>query len=138
CIRAKLANTRKRLVRGTPHQAGPDSLGSARLIGDLEIMRASLAANRGHLIAEGRVSEVIRTVSTFGLHLATMDVREHADAHRAVLAQLFDRTGELDGPYLELARPERTLLLEGEMESRRPLTGIELGLDEAAAKTFGV
>jgi phosphoenolpyruvate carboxylase len=138
CIRAKLANTRKRLARGTPHHPGREYLGSAELVADLEVMRTSLAGNRGQLIAEGRLAELIRTVSAFGLHLATMDVREHADAHHAVLAQLFDRTGELDGPYLELARPERTMLLEGELESRRPLAGIELGLDEATAKTFGV
>jgi len=138
CIRAKLANTRKRLARGTPHQPGRDYLGSAALINDLEVMRTSLAEHRGHLIAEGGLAELIRTVSAFGLHLATMDVREHADAHHAVLAQLFDRVGELDGPYASLDRTARTTLLVDELESRRPLTGIELGLDEAAAKTFGV
>jgi len=138
CIRAKLANTRKRLARGTPHQPGRDYLGSAALINDLEVMRTSLAEHRGHLIAEGGLAELIRTVSAFGLHLATMDVREHADAHHAVLAQLFDRVGELDRPYASLDRTARTTLLVDELESRRPLTGIELGLDEAAAKTFGV
>jgi len=138
CIRAKLANTRKRLARGTPHQPGRDYLGSAALINDLEVMRTSLAEHRGHLIAEGGLAELIRTVSAFGLHLATMDVREHADAHHAVLAQLFDRVGELDGPYASLDRTARTTLLVDELESRRPLAGIELGLDEAAAKTFGV
>ncbi len=138
CVRAKLANTRKRLARGTPHQPGRDYLGSASLIDDLEVMRISLSENKGHLIAEGRLAELIRTVSAFGLHLATMDVREHADAHHAVLAQLFDRLGELERPYASLDRGARTALLVDEMDSRRTLAGIELGLDEAAAQTFGV
>ena len=138
CIRAKLANTRARLANGTRHRPGRDYLGSAALIEDLEVMRRSLAEHRGHLVAEGRLAELIRTVSAFGLHLATMDVREHADAHHAVLARLFDRLGELDRPYAELDRAERTALLVEELESRRPLTGIELGLDDAAARTFEV
>jgi phosphoenolpyruvate carboxylase len=138
CIRAKLANTRARLANGTRHRPGRDYLGSAALIEDLEVMRRSLAEHRGHLVAEGRLAELIRTVSAFGLHLATMDVREHADAHHAVLARLFDRLGELDRPYAELDRAERTALLVEELESRRPLTGIALGLDDAAARTFEV
>jgi phosphoenolpyruvate carboxylase len=138
CIKMKLANTRERLAQGTPHKPGRDYHGSAELIADLEVMRRSLATHRGHLIADGRLAELIRTVTAFGLHLATMDVREHADAHHAVLAQLFDRLGELEVPYAELDRAQRIELLTGELESRRPLAGIELGLDQAAAKTFGV
>ncbi len=138
CIKMKLANTRERLAKGTPHLPGRDYLGSAELIADLEVMRRSLATHRGHLIAEGRLAELIRTVTAFGLHLATMDVREHADAHHVVLAQLFDRLGELEVRYSALDRAQRLALLTDELESRRPLAGIELGLDEAAEKTFGV
>ncbi|HEV2088773.1 MAG TPA: phosphoenolpyruvate carboxylase, partial [Cryptosporangiaceae bacterium] len=138
CIQAKLGNTRARLARGTPHRPGHDYLGSTELLTDLETMRASLYAHRGHLVADGRLAQVVRTVAAFGLHLATMDIREHADAHHVVLARLVDAHGELDSPYAALDRPARTAYLVRELAGRRPLAGVDPGLDEAAARTFGV
>jgi phosphoenolpyruvate carboxylase len=138
CIRAKLERTRQRLAAGLAHTPGLDYLGSAALLEDLEVMRRSLLEHRGSLVAQGRLTEAIRVIGAFGLHLATMDVREHADAHHAVLSTLFDRLGEMDGKYAELDRPQRTALLVSELSSRRPLTGLATRLDGADAKTFGV
>ncbi|MGW0433038.1 phosphoenolpyruvate carboxylase [Micromonospora sp. NPDC003197] len=137
CIKAKLANTRLRLSRGTPHVPGRDYRGSAELISDLELMRASLARNSGQLTAVGRLATAIRTVSAFGLHLATMDVREHAEAHHAVLAQLYGQVGEVTD-YNTLPRGERTKLLAEELAGRRPLSTVDTPLTEAARKTFNV
>jgi phosphoenolpyruvate carboxylase len=138
CILAKLANTRSRLAQASAHEPGRDYLGAGELIADLQVMQQSLEANRGGLVAEGRVAELISAVSAFGLQLATMDIREHADAHHAVLAELFDRLGEGDRPYAELDRPARTELLVRELDGRRPLTGGDPGLDEKSGQTFGV
>ena len=137
CIRTKLANTRERLARGTPHQNGRDYLGTGELVADLELMRASLARNAGRLTAVGLLASVIRVVSAFGLHLATMDVREHADAHHEVLAQLYAAVGE-EPHYLELAREDRTALLAKELEGRRPLSGLDTPLNDAGRKVAGV
>ena len=93
CVQLKLAHTRDRIARGSAHRPGHDYLGSADLLADLTLMRDSLVAHRGGLAATGRMDRLIRTVATFGLHLATLDVREHADAHHHALAQLFDRAG---------------------------------------------
>ena len=138
CIQAKLANTRTRLAEATPHQPGRDYLGTADLLEDLAVMRRSLAAHRGELVADGRLAALTRTVAAFGLHLATMDVREHADAHHAVLAQLFDRLGESDQPYAALSRDQRTELLVAELAGRRPLAGVDRGLDKEGERTIGV
>jgi phosphoenolpyruvate carboxylase len=137
CIKAKLANTRLRLGRGTTHVPGRDYRGSAELLADLELMRASLARNSGQLTAVGRLASAIRTVSAFGLHLATMDVREHAEAHHVVLGQLYAQVGEV-ADYATLTRTERTKLLAEELTGRRPLSSVDTPLTEAARKTFEV
>jgi phosphoenolpyruvate carboxylase len=58
---------------------GNDGYGSAdELLADLRTIRASLAANRGARVADGRVARLERMVEIFGFHLATLDVRLHA------------------------------------------------------------
>src|SRR5438552_3878447 len=84
----------------------PSVPGSADLIADLELLRGSLARNAGQLPASGPLAQAIRTVAAFGLHVATMDVREHAEAHHTVLAQLFERAGEV-ADYRSLSRLQR-------------------------------
>ncbi|MEV6844687.1 phosphoenolpyruvate carboxylase [Actinoplanes sp. NPDC051411] len=136
-IKAKLANTRKRLDQGTAHVPGRDYLGSDELISDLELMRASLARNSGQLTAVGVVATAIRTVSAFGLQLATLDVREHAEKHHEVLQQMYTQVGEVDD-YAALDRTQRTKLLADELTGRRPLSALDTPLTDSARKTFDV
>jgi phosphoenolpyruvate carboxylase len=136
CIRLKLGLTRTRLATGGPHVPGRDYLGTDELVADLERIRASLARGGGGLVASGRVASAIRTVSTFGLQLATLDVREHADAHHEVLAQLYRRVGEVD--YGSLSRSDRAAVLVRELASRRPLSTMDTPLSTVARRTFDV
>ncbi|MFM2127858.1 MAG: hypothetical protein RIQ86_371 [Actinomycetota bacterium] len=82
----RLELTRKRHAAGTPHVPGRDYQNTEELLDDLNIMRDSLLANHGELIATGQLERIIRTVSAFGLIHATMDVREHSQIHHAALA----------------------------------------------------
>ncbi len=139
CMRRKLLNTRARLAEGRPREPGRDYGGAHELVAELMLVRDSLLLDRGELIARGRVERAIRTLSAFGLGLATLDVREHASAHHHAVGQLVDRlAGEDDDarPYASLSREERRVLLAAELASRRPLAPSPPPLDAAGARTF--
>ncbi|HEY3872927.1 MAG TPA: phosphoenolpyruvate carboxylase [Actinocrinis sp.] len=151
CVREKLLNTRKRIAEQRPHVPGQDYLNGEELVADLMLMRDSLVADRGELIARGELDQVIRTLSAFGLHLATLDVREHADAHHHAIGQLIDRLGGESWRYEDMPRAYRAELLAKELRSRRPLALLPSAihrapdaaaatslLDEAGARTFGI
>ena len=119
CVRQKLLNTRARLAGRRRHEPGRDYVGTAELLADLALVRDSLLLHRGELIARGRLEQAMRTLAAFGLHLATLDVREHADAHHDALAQLFDRVGDGDRPYAR-ARARRAPRAAGRRAALAP------------------
>jgi phosphoenolpyruvate carboxylase len=129
CIQQKLVNTRRRLASGRPREPGRDYVEAGDLLAELRLVRDSLVAHRGGLIAHGRLERGMRTLAAFGLHLATLDVREHADAHHHVLSQLIEG-------YAELSRDERRTVLARELTSQRPLAFRPPPLDDAGRRTF--
>jgi phosphoenolpyruvate carboxylase len=68
-------------------QALPAYCGVQEFIDDLETLRASLAAHRGLRIARTQVDPLILQVRTFGLHLHTLDIRQHAKVHAQALQE---------------------------------------------------
>jgi phosphoenolpyruvate carboxylase len=131
CVQQKLVNTRRRLADERPREEGRDYAGRDELLAELRLVRDSLIEHRGGLIAHGRLERAMRTLAAFGLHLATLDVREHADAHHYVLSQLIEG-------YAELSRGGRRDVLARELASSRPLAFHPLPLDEAGQRTFAV
>ncbi len=55
---------------------------------DLEVMRISLRQNRGAELADQWLTPLQRQVRTFGFHLHTLDIRQHARIHQAAVADL--------------------------------------------------
>jgi phosphoenolpyruvate carboxylase len=68
-------------------QALPAYGSTQELLDDLETLRASLAANRGLRIARSLIDPLILQVRTFGLHLHTLDIRQHARTHAKALKE---------------------------------------------------
>ena len=123
-VYSRLAATSKALtgrMPGRPPQAELtpyDTPGA--FIADLAIIHASLHAHGSELLASHRLTPLIDAVRTFGFHLASLDLRQNADVHEAVIAELFDRAG-VASDYLQRSEVERIALLAAEVRSPRPL-----------------
>ncbi len=142
-MREKLHATRERIRTADAHVHGADYATREELAADLGILRDTLRRHGGRKAADGTLAVAQHVLAASGLNLATLDIREHSEKHHAVAARLFDRVGELECPYAELSRAERTAVLARELASRRPLVGSvitedESILDEDTRTTFQV
>ena len=124
----RLAFTRNRHAVGGPHVPGRDYQDTSELLADLTLMRDSLFAHRGELIATGLLERTIRSIAAFGLTHATLDIREHSDAHHNVLKNFLG-----DG-YLEKSHDEKFEILIGELANGTKQSGSSL--EATASKTL--
>ena len=99
-IRHKLLITQARHRGALPHAPGRDYKNTDELLADFTIMRDSLLQHNGQLIAGGLLERLTRAITAFGLTHATMDIREHSDAHRKLLTEVI---GEFDTEKLSQA-----------------------------------
>src|SRR5215207_8292517 len=88
-------------------------------LADLDLVRASLAEH-GAVMVGGRLDRLIRAVETFGFHLATLDLRQNADVHRRVVADLL-RVAGVEADYEKLDSRARVALLRRELAHARLL-----------------
>lgn len=137
CIKAKLINTGRRISASTYHEPGRDYATTSELLAEFGLLETSLRNHAAGLVADGALARVRRALAAFGLHLATLDIREHADYHHDAVGQLVDRLGT-EKPYGSLTREERFAFLGAELASRRPLSGHPIKLDGAADGTYDV
>lgn len=117
---------------------------------DLTVVAGSLAEDGGAFLATGGALErLIAAVETFGFHLATLDLRQNADVHQRVIAQLLQVAG-VESHYPNLDEASRVALLRRELASERLLaspfatytdeTQVEFAILRAAARahaTYG-
>ncbi|MBJ6724647.1 phosphoenolpyruvate carboxylase [Geomesophilobacter sediminis] len=84
-----LAIVLHRLRRAYDEPGHPDAYrDAASFRADLTLVRACLAAQGGERLARRYLDAILRRVETFGFHLHTLDIRQHARVHAQAVAEL--------------------------------------------------
>ncbi len=83
-----------------------------KFLDDLKKLQRSLIDNGSRLLAEGRLADLIRSVSVFGFHMMPLDLRQHAGKHADVVAELFQHAGLEDYNSLNEEQKQAALLRE--------------------------
>jgi phosphoenolpyruvate carboxylase len=97
---------------------------------DIEIIAASLKANKGANAGLFYVRRLLRRIDTFGFHLATLDIRQHASVLHEVIARGFD-----DPQWQQRSSVERRKILALALERD---TGARAELDALGKRTLAV
>ncbi len=93
CLAARLASTLGQ-PSGEPGTlegalaALPAYPNAAEFLDDLRLMRESLLENRGERLVATLLDPLLLQARTFGLHLHTLDIRQHARLHTAALDEI--------------------------------------------------
>lgn len=83
----------------------------------LEVIRKSLLAGRGAMLADGELKAAEQRLSVFGLHTARMDLRQHSAHHEAAITEILGRAD-----YPRLPEGEKVSILAAALASARVLT----------------
>lgn len=69
-------------------------------------IRRSLLAGRGAMLADGQLKDAGHVLEVFGLHTASLDIRQHSSHHEAAVAELMVEVFQISG-YGKLNEQER-------------------------------
>ena len=97
---------------------------------DIRLIAASLQVNKGTNAGLYYVRRLLRRIDTFGFHLVTLDVRQHASILHQVIARGYD-----DPKWLERSSAERRELLADALEHDR---GPTIELDALGKRNLAV
>nr|GMD31834.1 phosphoenolpyruvate carboxylase-like [Ipomoea batatas] len=135
-VRDKLYSTRERarqlLANGfsdIPEEAAFTNV--EQFLEPLELCYRSLCACGDRPIADGSLLDFLRQVSTFGLSLVRLDIRQESDRHTDVLDAITLHLGI--GSYKEWSEERRQEWLLSELGGKRPLFGPDLPKTEEIA-----
>ena len=116
----------------------PQSYASvAEFAADLEVMEDSLQQHGSRLLAGGRLRSLRRAVSSFGFHLAPLDIRQHSEFHENCVSELLLHAGT-GVDYKALNEDQRIDLLVKELTSTRPLRSPFAQYDEVVQKELTI
>lgn len=104
---------------------------------DLGVIAASLATHGAQELGEERLEPLRHAVTAFGFHLATLDLRQNADVHEVVVAELFARAG-VEADYLALDEGARVSVLARELATSRLLRSPFVAYSELITKELAI
>jgi len=110
---------------------------AADLMADLDTVDASLRGNGAAVVADGRLAKLRGALRIFGFHLATLDLRQNADVHARVIAELLSNAG-VEADYAALGEAARVELLGRELASPRLLSVPFATLSDETAKELNI
>jgi len=99
---------------------------------DLSLARQSLSANGGERIARFMFDPLLRQVDTFGFHLHTLDVREHARVHKRALLEFSGAVAATEGS-LPAAPSKETVKL---FDSLRMVSAVKRDFPAEAIRSY--
>jgi len=102
----------------------------AQFRADIQLVAESLLANKGEHAGMFAVNRLLRRIDTFGFHLITLDVRQDAEVHRAVIGECL---GEDD--WDEWSAEDRAARIVEAIETRESMPDT---LGTKARKTISV
>ncbi|KAK6934151.1 Phosphoenolpyruvate carboxylase [Dillenia turbinata] len=132
-VRDKLYQTREHARQLLAHAISdiPEEETYTNVDDPLELCYRSLCACGDRTIADGTLLDFLRQVSTFGLSLVRLDIRQESDRHTDVLDAI---TKHLEiGSYREWSEEQRQEWLLSELRGKRPLFGPDLPKTEEIA-----
>ncbi|XP_042422058.1 phosphoenolpyruvate carboxylase, housekeeping isozyme-like [Zingiber officinale] len=128
-VRDKLYNTREhsRHLLSNGYSDIPEEMTFTdveQFLEPLELCYRSLCDCGDRPIADGSLLDFLRQVSTFGLSLVRLDIRQESDRHTDVVDAITKHLGI--GSYRDWSEEQRQEWLLSELNGKRPLFGIDL------------
>jgi len=128
-VRVRLMQMRARLVKDDQY-SGPE------LLADLELIARALRHAGLHESADrGPLADAVVRARVFGLHLATLDIRQHSRVHEQAVSELL-RAASVETDYSGLDEAAKIELLRRELGQPRPLRPIGSTLSDETCEVL--
>jgi len=121
-VRAKMRSTREYFAKKLEGGELPESEiyeSEHELRSDLMVCFRSLHEKNSGPIANGRLLDILRRLSCFGVSLVKLDFRQESEAHTNAMSAITQALGL--GLYAEWSEEQRVEFLTAELENPRPL-----------------
>ncbi|MGD9896968.1 MAG: phosphoenolpyruvate carboxylase [Candidatus Methylacidiphilaceae bacterium] len=97
----------------------------ANLSDEIDAIAATLRKGRAPFLADGDLLRLQRQLTTFGLHTAALDIRQHSHAHEEALDEILPLVGRLES-YSRLNEAQKEALLSSLLQEPPPANLLEI------------